>query len=386
MSARTSGGAWRTTAILMLASVAVAACGKKDLRKPSELQDISNPEIRLKTRWSASAGDGSGKYYGELQPALQADAVFAADIKGRVYAFDPKTGARIWRSDTEQRIIAGPAVVGNSVIAGTMDAQVVAVKRADGARAWQARLSSEVLSPPAGDGDRVIVRTSDGHIYGLDAVTGAERWKVERTVPNLTLRGLSQPTVVGNRAFIGLDNGRVLALRTSDGQVLWEQVVTPPTGRNELDRITDIDAPVMAEGSEVFAASFGGEIACLDDATGQILWRRSVKSYTGMARTDKALVVSDDAGVVWGLDPTTGAELWKNESLKYRQLSAPAVFRGYVVAGDFEGYLHWLDPKDGHLVARNRAGSDPIRAAPVVADDTLYVLSNQGRLSAIGVR
>src|SRR3546814_945953 len=96
---------------------------------------------------------------------------------------------------------------------------------------------------------------------------------VDRTVPSLTLRGLSAPVVVGNRVYVGLDNGRVLALRTSDGQVAWEQVVSAPTGRNELERITDIDAPLLSDGGELFAASFGGEIACLDDETGQILWR-----------------------------------------------------------------------------------------------------------------
>src|SRR3546814_14265873 len=112
----------------------------------------------------------------------------------------------------------------------------------------------------------------------LEAATGTEQWMVDRTVPSLTLRGLSAPVVVGNRVYVGLDNGRVLALRTSDGQVAWEQVVSAPTGRNELERITDIDAPLLSDGGELFAASFGGELACLDDETGQILWRHALKS------------------------------------------------------------------------------------------------------------
>src|SRR3546814_4083085 len=113
---------------------------------------------------------------------------------------------------------------------------------------------------------------------------------VDRTVPSLTLGGLSAPWVVGNRVYVGLDNGRVLALRTSDGQVAWEQVVSAPTGRNELERITDIDAPLLSDGGELFAASFGGEIACLDDETGQILWRHALKSYSGIARVDNTVI------------------------------------------------------------------------------------------------
>src|SRR3546814_19723388 len=87
---------------------------------------------------------------------------------------------------------------------------------------------------------------------------------------------------------------------------------------NELERITDIDAPLLSDGGELFAASFGGEIACLDDETGQILWRHALKSYSGIARVDNTVIVTDDDGTVWGLDATSGTEIWKNSDLKYR--------------------------------------------------------------------
>lgn len=377
----------RPAALLAVAALAAfAGCSSKNLRKPAELKDISKPEVRAETVWTASAGSGGGKYYSELTLSLGPDALFAASVNGGIYAFDPHKGDRIWRAETRKRLISGPTVSGDIVVAGTMDGEVVAVKRADGAALWNVRLSSEALSPPAGDGDRVFMRSGDGRIYGLEAGTGAQQWAVDRSVPSLTLRGLSPPAALGNRVYVGLDNGRVLALRASDGQVAWEQVVTAPTGRNELERITDIDAPLLSEGGELYAASFGGEIACLDDETGQILWRRSVKSYSGLARADNVIVVTDEAGTVWGLDATSGAELWKNEELKYRQLSAPAVFKGYVVVGDFKGYLHWLDAKDGHFVGRSRAGGDPIRVAPLVGEDLLYVLSSKGHIAAVKLR
>src|SRR5690606_8215095 len=107
---------------------------------------------------------------------------------------------------------------------------------------------------------------------------------------------------------------------------------------------------------DLFAASFGGELARVDGDTGQVLWRRTVKSYNGFARVGDLVVTTDEAGVVWALDANTGAAAWTNEDLKYRRLSPPAAFEGAIVVGDFEGYLHWLDPKDGRLVARMRAG------------------------------
>ena len=364
----------------------LAACGDKNLRKPAELQDISNPAIKLDTIWNASAGDGGDGVYSGLRLDLQPDALFAADADGEVYAFNPKNGDRIWRAKTKSRVISGPTVAGNAVYVGTLDADVIALKRADGSELWRAKLPSEVMAPVAGDGDIIVVRSVDGHVAGLSSVTGERQWLVDRSVPNLTLRGLSAPVVEGNRVFIGFDNGRVAALRLSDGQPIWEQVLSVPSGRTELERLIDIDAALMPVGGELYVVSFGGDLACIDSDSGQILWRRSVKSYTGMAMVGDLVVVTDESGVVWALDSHTGAAAWKQDALLYRRLSPPASFGGYAVVGDFKGYLHWLDPKDGKIVARSRVGSDPIRAAMVAGDDVLYVLGDGGRISAMRIK
>ena len=82
------------------------------------------------------------------------------------------------------------------------------------------------------------------------------------------------------------------------------------------------------------------------------------------------------------LDAASGAAAWKQQDLKYRRLSPPAFYKGYVVVGDYKGYLHWLSPGDGKIVARTRLGSDPIAAPPVVAGELLYVMDVDGKLRA----
>jgi outer membrane protein assembly factor BamB len=377
----------RRGVVLLAAALLLSACSSdKNVREPAELKDIVNPALKLQKRWSASAGEGSGKYEGNLGLALAADAVFAADVDGRVYAFDPANGRRVWRAATSARVISGPTVSGAAVFVGTMDGELVALSRANGEQLWRTTLSSELLAPAVSDGTIVVARAGDGRTYGLSAVSGARVWTHSATVPNLTLRGLSAPLLLGGRAFIGLDNGRLVSLRVSDGQPAWEQAVTSATGRNELERLIDVDAALTADGPEIYAVSFGGELVCFDGETGQPLWRRPVKSYSGIVVAGELVVVTDEAGVIWALDSNTGAAVWKNEDLQYRRLSAPAVFKDRIVVGDFEGYTHWLDPKDGRLVARIRAGSDPIKVAPLAGDDSLYVLNAAGRITALGVR
>ncbi|MEQ1438571.1 outer membrane protein assembly factor BamB [Fontimonas sp. SYSU GA230001] len=376
-----------TLRLALLAAVALlAACsGDGKVREPAELKDIVNPQLKPVQRWTASAGTGSGDLYGRLEAAVADDAVFAADVRGRVFAFDPRSGQRIWMTETGARVISGPTVAGNAVFVGTMGGEIIALKRADGSPYWRAQVSSEALAPPVSDGTLVLARAGDGRVYALSAVSGARIWVFDRSVPNLTLRGLGTPVLAGSAAFIGMDNGRVAALRMLDGQPVWEQLVAAPTGRNELERLNDVDAALLLEDGDLFVASYGGELVRIDGDTGQVLWRREVKSYTGFARIGDLLVTTDEAGVVWALDVNSGAAAWKNEELKYRRLSPPAAFKGHLVVGDFEGYLHWLDPRDGRLVARMRAGRDPIRSAPVAGEQRLYVLDTAGKLSAIRV-
>ncbi|MES0874371.1 outer membrane protein assembly factor BamB [Sinimarinibacterium thermocellulolyticum] len=370
---------------LVLAAVLAGCSSDGKVREPAKLQDIVHPQLKPQTVWSARAGVGSDDYRSALGAVVAPDAVFTADVRGRVYAYEPATGKRIWRADTGARLISGPTVSGNAVFLGTMDGEVIALKRADGAPYWRAQISSEALAPPVSDGTLVIARGGDGLVQALSAVSGSRNWVFDRSVPNLTLRGLCMPVIDGALVYVGMDNGRVAALRMMDGQPLWEQLVTAPAGRNELERLNDVDGHLLLEDGDLFVASFGGELVRLDGQTGQVLWRRGLKSYTGPVRIGDLIVVADEAGVVWGLDVNSGAAAWRNEDLKYRRLSPAQAFAGHAVVGDFEGYLHWIDPRDGRLVARHRAGGGPIRSQPAVGDELLYVHDQHGRLSAIRI-
>lgn len=365
-------------------ALGLAACSSKvKLREPTELKDIESPRLKIDSAWTRSIGSGAEGRPSGLRPLLESDAIFVAEAGGDVFALDPVGGKELWRSRTKARVISGPSVVGDLVLVGTLDAEVIALKRSDGSPRWRGTASSEVLAPPAGDGDVVVVRSIDGRAFGLSATDGSRLWSFDRTEPNLTLRGLSAPLVEGNRVLLGMDNGRLAAIRLADGQPVWEQPISAPSGRTELERLTDIDAALVSSLDGVLVASYGGDVALIEPGDGESRWRRTIKSYAGLAVGEGNAYVSDADGVVWALDLATGAAVWKNESLLYRRLSPPAFFAGHAVVADFEGYVHFLDPKDGGLVARTRAGSDAILAPPAVGNDRLYLLNAKGRLAAL---
>ena len=376
----------RNLSLAALALLLAACGGKSTVREPTPLAEIKDPQLKPVSVWTAHAGDGSGGRVSGLRLNLQPDALYTADVGGGVYAYSRDKGKLLWKTQTGARIISGPSVSTDQVIIGTLDAEVIALKRADGKELWRSKTSSEVAGPPASEGNMVIARSVDGRVHGLSAAAGERMWTFDRDVPNLVLRGSSAPLLIGDRAYVGMDNGRVASLRINDGQQVWEQAVSVPSGRTELERLTDVDADLLDGPDCIIAASFGGEVACLQADSGEVMWRRSIRSYSGMAASEDKLFVTDDVGTVWGLDLRTGAAAWKQDGLAYRRLSAPAFFDGYVVVGDLEGYLHWLDPSTGAFVARVRAGSDPITQAPAPGDGLLYVTNTQGRIAAIEPR
>lgn len=369
-------------AVTLAGLMLVAGCGHKGkTRDPALLPLLKYPEVRADRRWSHSTDNGAEGFVAELRPAIGEDAVYTASSNGYVDARDLKTGKLLWRSSTHLRIVSGPTVSGDMVLVGTARAQVRALKRADGSTLWTGQASSEVMAPPVTDGRIVVVRSVDGRVYGLDAASGDRIWAFDRTQPALTMRGMSAPLILNDHVLMGLDTGKVVSLNTSDGKLAWEVTVSSPQGRSELDRLVDIDGDLLNLNGGVIAASYGGDIEMLDPSTGDTRWHRPIKSYNGLATDGTNVYVSDDDGYVWALDGSTGAQVWENKTLQYRLLSPPVVFDGYVIVGDFAGYVHWLRISDGKIVGRTRLGSHAITAAPLVGNEGLYIFDTRGKLA-----
>jgi outer membrane protein assembly factor BamB len=371
-------------AAALLAGCSVFGGGSEEpVEKPAELPSLPASALKARVLWRASAGQAPKKDYYGLRLALDERHLYAADGEGRISAFDPGTGRSAWRAQTQPRLAAGVGVSGSAVLAGTLDGEVIAVSADKGVPLWRAGVSSEVLTAPLGDADTVVVRTGDGRLYGLAAADGQRRWAFERSAPTLSLRGISQPVVADGRVYAGLDTGKLVALDLASGQLLWEESVSAPSGRSEIERLVDLDAdPVLADGS-LYAVSYGGQLIALDAASGKLRWRQALSSYSGLAVDGERVYASDRDGRVWALNRSSGTVLWQQEGLKHRQLTRPVVHDGLVAVGDFEGYVHWLSPEDGSLRGRLDAARSALVAPPLVSGSRLYLLGREGDIAAV---
>lgn len=371
--------------LLVAATLALSACDKKDKKvdEPAELTDIASPTVRVSKVWGASVGGGGKKLRLGLGLASSGDALFAAGRDGEVAAFNRKTGKQIWRVKTKLDLTGGTGASPNIVAVGSADGLVLALDAANGAERWRADVHGEVLSAPAVSEKEIVVRTVDGKLRALAITDGAELWATEQQIPRLTLRGVSSPVVARDLAISGFDNGRVLAVSMTDGATVWDAAVSPSHGRTELERLNDIDAAVKVIGDDVFVAGYQGRAGMLALDSGQIWWTRDLSSYRGVDVDDDQMYVSTSGGELVALKRRTGTEVWKNESLKFRGLSAPAVVGEHVVVADLDGYVHWFDRATGNIAGREKVGGDRVTNAPLAIEDTLYVINDKGEISAL---
>ncbi len=369
--------------VFAAALLALAACSKdKEVNPPAELVDFTQ-RLAVERLWSANVGGGDAKLRLGLGLAVVGDQVFAAGHGGEVASFELGSGRTLWQTKTKLRLAGGTGADAALVAVGSGGGEVLALSARDGAELWRASVRGEVLSAPLVTDDAVVVRTVDGRLLALARDDGHELWSVEQQIPRLTLRGTAVPVATGDIVVCGFDNGKVVGANLHDGTVLWETAVAPPRGRTELERLSDIDSSVHVAGDDVFAVGFQGRIAMLALDSGQIWWSRDLSSYRGLALDDDNVYVSTSEGDVVAMQRRSGAEVWRQSALAYRRLSAPAVIGGHVAVADFEGYVHFLDKATGELAARVKTGGTRVSTAPVVADDTLLVVDDDGRVSAL---
>jgi outer membrane protein assembly factor BamB len=379
----------RAVAVAALA-LALPGCGmvpwlssEKDPTPPTKLAKNAPQLAQVRTLWKTRIGKGTDDRALNLVPAVSGGRVYAADARGRVSALSAGDGRTLWERDTRLPLSGGPDLSGDRLALGSSDGDVLLLSSSDGSQRWRTRVGSEILSVPRIVGDLVVVHTVDDTVYGLELSDGSQRWTYSYPAPILTLRGSSSPVPAGEGVLVGISGGRLMYLEPEQGAPLWDLVISPPSGRSELDRLADIDAdPVVVDGI-AYVASYNGDLAAVDIASGTVLWRRELSAHAGLAAGEEALYITDSDDNLWAAAPSDGAGLWKQEGLLYRRLTAPALAGSALVVGDIEGYVHWVSRRDGRLLGRERVSKSRIGATPLVAGGVVYVQADDGTVAAL---
>ena len=386
------------------------ACGSTStVLPPSELVKMEN-KLAIKPLWQRDVGYGASDKFLHFTPVIEGQVGYSIDHQGLVVAWRMSDGQLLWQQHFHTSAASAITLDKHHLYFGTSRGEVFALNKQNGKQVWKQQLTSEIISPPVSYAGYVIVRSVDGRIHSLKASTGSKEWAHDRTMPVLSLRGTSTPVVTSGIVISGADNGKLTALAVENGNVLWETTIAVPRGRNEIERLIDIDAQPVVKDDVVYTVAYQGRLAAVKIDSGRILWVRDISSYAGMVIDSNKIYISDTEGQLWALDRFNGATIWKQDKLLRRSLSRPAFQGRYLIVGDFNGYLHWMSRENGQLLARTQLGysifneieddegideyveddrlfskTRHILATPVVKGDVAVAMTRTGLLSAYRV-
>lgn len=204
----------------------------------------------------------------------------------------------------------------------------------------------------------------------------------------------ADPVVAEGRIF-AMDSKASVTAVSQSGAVLWTQDLTPPR-----DRQNDAGGGGLAFGDGLLFVSSGfGKLYALDPSSGAEVWQQDLDAPATGAPSVKDGLVYVVAGdnVAWAVNSRTGKVVWQldgnTDSGNVSGGPAPAVGDDLVILAFGSGELQGAFRKGGlrrwdAVVAGQRRGvavntvSD-ITGDPVIAGNTIYAGSHQGRIVAL---
>lgn len=361
------------------------------------LQNVALSESPLKKIWSKDIG--AGKSDGlplTAQPVIFNGIVYTVDAQSEVKAFDISSGKQIWennlrpKNEDENVIGGGLAVTTDYLYATNGYGEIIALNPKEGGIFWRTKLTAPSRAAPTIVGDKLYVLTLDNHLTALDFATGKQIWKYEGLSESAGLINAASPAADTDIVISPMSSGELTALHADNGSVMWTDSLSPSMQTGGISSLPDIAAlPVIDKGA-IFAVSYGGKIVSIDQATGQRIWTRDIGGAKDpWVSGNMIFFISSNAELV-ALGRDTGTMAWVKslaEFDKEGKSNNSLMWNGPILAGDRliitsagESLLE-ISPQDGTLIRKTDLGFH-VALPPVVAGQTLYLVNDDGTLSA----
>lgn len=330
--------------------------------------------LGVRQAWTARVGGLAGM---PMEVHSAENVVTLASADGVVAAIDARTGGDVWRANLGEPLSAGVGSEGKTA-AVVSRANVLVVLDA-GRERWRQTLGAQVFTPPLVAGGRVFVLSSDRAVSAFDAASGRKLWTQQRPGEALVLRQAGVLRPVGDTLVVGL-SGRLVGLNPDNGSVRWEAPLASPRGTNDVERLVELVGRTSREGDSMCARAFQTSVGCVNTARGAVSWTQPAAGAEGIHGDAETVFGTESNGAVIAWRRADGSRLWATDRLKYRKLTAPLLLGRSVVVGDDAGLVHLLSRTDGAPLNRLSTDGSGIGAAPVVAGDTLVVVTRNGSI------
>ncbi len=271
-------------------------------------------------------------------PCLQDGFLYVGADDAQVYKIDAKTGLVVWVKKIGDGALRGaPALDGGLVLVGSADSHIYALRADTGQTAWTLATQGSVTTPLAVSSGQAVFAATDNSVTSISTATGHLTWQVK--LPGDPT--VSPPLFADNLLYVG-GGDTVYAFSPRSGTERWRAHVP-----------ADLTAPLTAGNGFVFAVGVDRVLTALN-SRGRKMWSVTLPMPCAAAAllAHNTLLVPTQRGILNGFDADTGALKWQYVTQAVGTQTQP------------------------------KYQTTDINTAPLWQDGTLYVLSDDGSLSA----
>ena len=330
-------------------------------------------------------------------PVVGGGRLYVVDSSGAINAFDAQSGARLWRQETvtanelaDAAFGGGVSDVDNRLYATNGAGEVIAMDAATGAQIWKEKPAGPLRGAPTVAFGSVFVMTQDNQIFALSVQNGETQWQESASATQAGVFGVAAPAVGQGTVIAGYSSGELVAYRYENGRTLWADALARTSISTQVGSLTDIDADPIIDSGRVYALGQGGRMAAYELVTGQRVWELNVAGISTPAIAGEWIFTLTDDARLLAIARSSGKVRWLTQLPRYRDeddKKGPIFWQGPVLAGNSlwtvnsEGEVYRISTGEGSAQLY-RDLNQPISLAPIVANNTLYVLDDSGRITA----
>ena len=351
----------------------------------------------LKRVWTASVKGANPRARLAASPVMSDGRLYVVDTTARVTAFDANTGAQIWSNALEvkndgksSRYGGGVSATATNVFATNGVGDVASLAADTGALIWKKRPAGPLRGAPTLSNGNLYVMTQDNQIYALRQSDGEPQWNEAGPVAASGIFGVGAPAAAQGTVIAGYSSGELAAYRYENGRSLWSDTLSRTAMSTSVSTLTDIDADPVIDRGRVFALGKGGRMASYELVSGQRIWEINIAGIsTPVAVGEWVFVMTDEARLLC-VARSSGKVRWisklqrfKNEKKKKGPISwyGPVLAGGRLIVANSHGAIWSISPEEGAATEVFDVKND-VSLAPIVANNTLYILDDSGRISA----
>ena len=351
----------------------------------------------LTRAWTASIEGSSNTARLNSAPVVAGGRVYTIDTTATVRAFDAQTGGQVWATQfgaergSASSLFGGGVGYGNGRVYATNGlGYAVALDGTNGGIVWQVRPGGPLRGAPTVTADAIYVVSQDNQLYSLKPADGATNWSSAAALEIAGVFGTASPAFGQGTVVAGFSSGELNAYRYENGRLVWQDQLSRTSITTSVSSLSDIDAAPVIDRGQVIAVGQGGRMVALELITGQRIWELNIAGIsTPWVAGDWVFVVTADARLL-AVARSTGRIRWITQLRAFereRAKRAPISWSGPLLAGGrlilaaSDGALINVDPATGAIQSQTDVRAS-VSLSPVVANSTLYILDDDGRLHA----